>query len=80
MINWIKYDPENPPKESGHYIVLEDGDCIWTADYNNQTKVWRDDYNFIELHEVTHYAHINLPREDTDNEIQGHSKSIVGRA
>ncbi|OKP91405.1 hypothetical protein [Paenibacillus sp. P32E] len=70
MINWIKYDPANPPEHRKMYLMcegediglgyLEDNEVFglswWDA---GETGLWKD---------VTHYAHINLLGEETDNE------------
>lgn len=64
MINWIKYDPTNPPQESNQYVVLSGGNCPWTAIFNKEKRIWKDDCDFVEIEDVTHYAHINLPEEE----------------
>ncbi|MGM1048383.1 MAG: hypothetical protein ACQEXX_19900 [Bacillota bacterium] len=68
MINWIKYDPQNPPSDGVEYFI-SDGIQVDVAYF----------YNFGELEwylpdcscicgsgSVTHYAPINLPGEGTE--------------
>jgi hypothetical protein len=61
MINWIKYDPENPPIR-GDYVIT-DGVYVSLAAWLEGTF---HEYVGIDLIDsiVTHYAHINLPGED----------------
>ncbi|NJJ38558.1 hypothetical protein [Paenibacillus apii] len=68
MINWIKYDPENPPELKTEYLICTENNGIFAAalyEYESGQIVWAEakDYEVILL--VTHYAHINLPGEDT---------------
>lgn len=64
MIQWIKYDPENPPAERIMWLVQHMGG-ITSAKYRNA--LWQA-YNGNYLMNVTHYAHINLPGEDKADE------------
>ena len=68
MINWIKYDPANPPTppESGEiYMVIDDCKIPWTGYFEGG--FWLNDWDGNSITCVTHYAHINLPgEEDTD--------------
>ncbi|MGC6589075.1 hypothetical protein ACPV3A_29540 [Paenibacillus sp. Dod16] len=59
-IPWIKYDPENPP-EKGMYFVIHIGG-ITSASIKSEG--WQS-YNGHWLYDVTHYAVINLPGEET---------------
>jgi len=68
MIKWIKYDPANPP-EDGQYLILTD----WCGDPFIRQGHWKEKFGFWAVRgagthfSVTHYAHINLPGEETDN-------------
>lgn len=65
MINWIKYDPENPPAKytpfivfSGQHAYISFGQLEadrWVEMYEREQPIW----------DVTHYAPINLPGEET---------------
>lgn len=70
MINWIKWDESNPPAD-GKYLILShwgDGDPYIMHGY------WREMFGRWHVRgsgfprTITHYAHINLPGEETDNE------------
>ncbi|MNC67850.1 hypothetical protein D3C75_1183890 [compost metagenome] len=65
MINWIKYDPANPPAQ-GVYLV-SDGEYWTPAFYDKEDAEWWPEISIIGDSDVTHYAHINLPGEETDN-------------
>lgn len=65
MINWIKYDPENPP-ETGRYLISDETDVEVGMIFADQ---WYSDGDMGMGHsEVTHYAHINLPGDDKADE------------
>lgn len=64
MIPWQKYDPENPPGDRKVRIVLTNGTEPITAWYEWETETWRNNWDAEELHDVTHYATINLPGEE----------------
>lgn len=60
MIEWRKYDAANPPEPDKSYIVTDGGFVqvseLWGF---SDRSVWLDvDFK------VTHYAPINLPREE----------------
>ncbi|MNJ53292.1 hypothetical protein D3C77_486760 [compost metagenome] len=65
MIDWQKYDPENPPKCGKEYLVT-DGRFVDVASFS---EFWDDDPpvwcvpDRSPIHEssITHYAPINLP-------------------
>ncbi|MNO29195.1 hypothetical protein D3C76_191030 [compost metagenome] len=60
MIPWQKYDPDNRP-ENATYFVLQDSKIPRVATYF--ARAWRIDTG-QRIGGVTHYAPINLPRED----------------
>ncbi|MNC03210.1 hypothetical protein D3C75_506090 [compost metagenome] len=70
MIEWIKYDPENPPTE-GRYLAWNGLHlpeiCIFDSDCEGEPAEWFDVMGGPFNPPVTHYAHINLPGEETDN-------------
>jgi len=69
MIEWINYDPINPPQDGVEYLV-SDGDRVDVAYmYEFQGFEWHvpDNSHIDGSRAVTHYAHINLPREDTND-------------
>ena len=66
MINWIKYDPENPPEENKLYLTFDDEGEVNKGYY---APIHDGRYFFSNgngaLIGVTHYAVINLPGEET---------------
>lgn len=66
MIQWTKFDANNPPSEENKYLV-----CTKHGDYLvAEIWIWEDvegfawaeaDYGHEEIHDVTHYAVINNP-------------------
>ncbi|MFI8714464.1 hypothetical protein [Brevibacillus brevis] len=63
MIQWIEYDPKNPPKVNEEYIV-SDGryvDVARICDYFDELRWYPPDRSQIEELFITHYAEINLP-------------------
>lgn len=73
MINWIKYDPKNPPETGKVYLVWTVDDTYeselpWTALYENDH--WEEDGYGEPITGVSHYAvinrPINLPGEETE--------------
>lgn len=63
MIQWKKYDPENPPKK-GTSCVVTDGYDVFLCYYDpDATFRWVQWYEQDDFNEVTHYAEINLPGE-----------------
>jgi hypothetical protein len=67
MINWIKHNPKNPPKQ-GKYLV-SDGKNWTTGYYFAKSDFIPDIWGVlgidVEPEAVTHYAVINLPGEET---------------
>lgn len=70
MIEWIKYDPENPPEWDKPFIIYSDeskyltfAELIWVNGRNR----WVEASNSSALipEDITHYAPINLPGEET---------------
>jgi hypothetical protein len=66
MIDWKKYDPENPPEHGKIYLVT-DGKNVDVAGFH---KFYKDDVpewyllnvSAIDgVNDITHYAEINLP-------------------
>ncbi|OMF54695.1 hypothetical protein BK138_16185 [Paenibacillus rhizosphaerae] len=56
MINWITFDPENPP-EDGIYFA-SNGEWVEKCEYRKANGFWtKGEYGV----DVTHYAEINLP-------------------
>lgn len=66
MIEWIKYDPANPPERGKEYLVTE-GCLIEAVEFDGYWNT-SEGYAMATGDKVTHYAHINLPGEETDNE------------
>lgn len=69
MIEWKKYDPNNPPKE-GKYLVTDKVDIdLWDCEVDIfDNLIWTE----LEKREskspviyVSHYAEINLPEGDS---------------
>lgn len=69
MIPWIKYDPENPPQDGIEYLVTDGHRAGVAYLYNFEIINWfiPDALPIDKSEDVTHYAHINLPGEETDN-------------
>ena len=70
MIPWIKYDPENPPKVDRDYLV-SDGSDVEVAHFqyccDDEPPQWYPpDLGSIDAPHITHYAHIKLPGEETE--------------
>lgn len=66
MINWQKYDPENPPKRKKKFLVIDDEYQILTANLIDGEKFdlgWWESNGRGYVGVVTHYAPINLPGE-----------------
>lgn len=70
LIAWQKYDPENPPEFDQPYIVYSDeskyltfGELVLVSGRNR----WVEASNSSALvpEDITHYAPINLPGEET---------------
>ncbi|WP_339317938.1 hypothetical protein [Paenibacillus sp. FSL R10-2734] len=78
MINWIKFDPANTPKVGEKYLVTDKFDVdisgyvdpLETGAYWEVEQTWSDSPVVY----VAYYAHINMPREDKDNEQQVRSE------
>lgn len=69
MIPWQKYDPDNPPSTNGYYIVWSDQTDEPYAAYLDGFGRWiASGYDCAEVFCVTHFAPINLPREDETRE------------
>lgn len=70
MIQWIKYDPANPPKFYKPYLTYNGKEVrsAWIEKpFHAEYPLWYPS-NIEELIKgVTHYAHINLPGEEIDN-------------
>jgi hypothetical protein len=68
MINWMKYDPENPPRGMVECLVTDGHDVDIALLIERETDVWSlPDCSPIDgSRAVTHYAHINLPGEETE--------------
>ncbi|AIQ19542.1 hypothetical protein H70357_24615 [Paenibacillus sp. FSL H7-0357] len=67
MINWIKY-PENEPERNKVYLVYGNGKLA-SAELDEVDAgrfMWYTPNGYI-ADRITHYAHINLPGEETDN-------------
>jgi hypothetical protein len=68
MIEWIKYDPANPPEVGKEYLVTDKHDVdisgyvdpLETGAYWEIEQIWSDS----PVSYVSHYAHINLPGEE----------------
>ncbi|MNK69759.1 hypothetical protein D3C87_891550 [compost metagenome] len=68
MINWIKYDPENPPP-GGRYIVSDgkrwDEGFFFSKELTGISHYWGlAPHSSIKHEAITNYATINLPTED----------------
>lgn len=63
MIEWRKYDPDNKPEPDRSYLVTNGGlvevSELWGF---SDISIWMD--ITFEAKEITHYAVINLPREE----------------
>lgn len=69
MINWIKYDPENPPEIGKDYLV-SDGPNVEKAYYqkfsdDDPPRWYPPDLSSIDEPDVIYYCPINLPGEET---------------
>lgn len=64
VIEWVKFDVNNPPEDNTHYIVRSEygwfdiGEII--HDVEDGCK-WIDAHDFRSLLGITHYAKINNP-------------------
>jgi hypothetical protein len=63
MIEWIKFDPENPPTAEKDYFVSDGPHADIAMWMDNQWYV--PDRSSIDGPNITHWAPINLPREET---------------
>lgn len=71
MIEWTKYDSTSREIESHVNHLITDGLNIWVAQHAKC--LYRDGYGWHEGREllhlpITHWAKINLPKEDSPNE------------
>lgn len=77
MIEWIKFDENNPPPE-GIYLVTDGKDVDVLGFCSPYGKLeWEELEKIVpdtSVSYVAYYAHINLPREDKDNEQQVRSE------
>lgn len=66
MIKWIKYDPENPPKNNVKYLVSDGADTAmgYFTKYGDECDWHTDDCGSFFGTEVTHYAPISLPESE----------------
>lgn len=69
MINWIRYDPENPPK-GGRYIISDgkrwDEGFFFSKELTGISQYWGvAPHSSIKHEAITHYGSINLPGEET---------------
>jgi hypothetical protein len=68
MIEWKKYDAEDPPQTGIEYIIFMKSGYFKIAEldlYSDGQYVWEEVQERISCHNVTHYAEINLPDEIT---------------
>lgn len=65
-IPWQKYDPENPPMEGTKYLVSDKNHTSfgWFEKEEDEMCWCTDDLGSVHSSSVTHYAPINLPREE----------------
>ncbi|AGN33776.1 hypothetical protein PANG_00057 [Paenibacillus phage PG1] len=70
MINWTEYDQNNPPELNKVYLVCasdKDHPRVTTAkleEVHQDRLLWWTPNGYI-ADRVTHYAPINLPRDET---------------
>lgn len=67
LIPWQKYDPENPPEKMKKFLVSSKTTtavCILTED-DDKSLTWFEYLSESRVKNVTHYAVINLPGEET---------------
>ncbi|KWX71602.1 hypothetical protein AMQ84_27150 [Paenibacillus riograndensis] len=65
MIHWIKYDLANPPKD---YTYIVTNGRHWEKAAWLKGQWWiLNNASTVNVKDITHYAHINLPGEETDN-------------
>lgn len=66
-IPWQKYDPKNPPELNKRFLIIDDEKQLHTATLERPDKFglsWWESRGLGYIGGVTHYAPINLPRED----------------
>lgn len=68
MIEWRKWDPENPPEPGKHYLIVKTTSiapqvAAYYKDGDYGTRFW--DRGGFAMNGVTHWAPINLPGEET---------------
>lgn len=75
MIEWVKWDPQNPPN-LGSYLVT-DGKFVDVADLHNfdELRWYPPDRSMIHETSISHYAEINLPSADW---MQGMANKFCG--
>jgi hypothetical protein len=77
MIEWIKFDPNNHPPE-GEYLVTDGRHADVLSFCSPYGKLEWEELGCMvpktSVAYVSYYAHINLPREDKDNEKQVRSE------
>lgn len=64
MIEWKKYDPENPPKLYVNYLICTPNVIISARLDKNpyfDNLLWITDHASVNIDRVTHYAEINMP-------------------
>lgn len=73
MINWIKYDQYSRSIESHVDHLITDGKGRWIAQHvkinGHGHYGWVDENNYV-IRGITHWSPINLPGEETTDDIQ----------
>jgi hypothetical protein len=68
VIEWKKFDPKNPPQVNKEYLV-SDGkhvDVAWIHDFFDMIRWYPPDTSNIDFDDITHYALINLPTNNSE--------------
>ena len=81
MLEWKKYDPENPPEIDKAYLVTNgtNVDIGWLAKYfdNEPAKWYVPDVSSLDDSSITHFAPINLPTEDISMHNNLHTPQLT---
>lgn len=62
MIEWRKWDPDNPPADDGELLIFT-GNYVCTGYIENGMLF--EEYDGELIKDVTHWSPINLPGEET---------------
>lgn len=64
MIEWKKYDPNNPPNFGQEFLIYTNYGSFKVAElerWSDGELVWTENQEQLTVHDVKYYAEINLP-------------------